>query len=227
MSEKLEEKMSGALLAFVDFLYAVVFGLIVAETFHKVVFSEKKSYLDKTSALLLVVGVFYFLMWDWLHGRLLTLKNPYKSYRRFFVELIIAFCGYGAAYAVVHAKASFLIYIALILFLGARWAKDTLKEYPESKDRFELYIIQSHQIVHATLGLFAFGIWYLFVRTEITLVEAGYFILFGWIFVFQYELFIPRLKGIIAGPCVPFVNKKRMDKIRSFMLKLLRYLRKR
>ena len=226
MAQELEEKVSDALLTFIDLLYAVVFGLIIAEAFQEVVFSEK-TYLEKGSALLLVLGVFYFLMWDWLHGRILTLKNPYKSYRMFFIEIGIALCGYGAAYAVVHAKASFLIYITLILLLGARWARDTLKEYPQSKDRFELHIIDSHQKVHAILGSVAYALWYFFVRRNVTLVEASYFIIFGWVFVFQYELFIPRPRGIIAGPGVPFVNKERMDKVRNLVLKFFQYLKKR
>ena len=149
MSDSLEEKIQDALLTFTDFLYAVVFGLIVAETFDKIIVSETKSYLEKTSNLLLVLGVFYFLMWDWLHGRLLTLKNPHKSYRRFFIEIVVAACGYGAANRAINARVAFLVYVVLILIFGALWAGRTMQEYPRSRDLSELKVIKIYQVRYA------------------------------------------------------------------------------
>lgn len=71
MTDSLEERVQESLLAFVDFLYAVVFGLIVAKLFDDVVHGPD-SVLDKMGKVGFVGSVFYFLTWDWLHGRLLT-----------------------------------------------------------------------------------------------------------------------------------------------------------
>ena len=109
----LAEKATSALLAFIDFLYAVVFGFIVADAFAQVVNETSKTWSDKAASLFLVVSVFYFVAWDWLHARLLILKNPYRSYRRFFYDIVIACFAYGAASAAIKGWPSFLLYLAL------------------------------------------------------------------------------------------------------------------
>ena len=214
------------LLSFIDFLYAGVFGLILAKTFEDVITKEGK-FLHKSGNVLLLIGVFYFLAWDWLHGRLLTIRNPYRRYRRFFMEALIAFCGYGAALDAIGMKVSFLIYVACTLFLGAVWAHSTMKECPQTTDVIELNIIKVIQPVMA-FGILAF---YLFWRTTashtMTFRHAVVFVLFGWISVFNYESFVPRPVGIEAGPGVPFVNKEKMDRVRAFMLTLAQRLRRR
>lgn len=143
--------MRNALLAFIDFLYAVVFALVLAETFTQVILPAEKVILEKATNLILVIGVFYFLSWDWLHARRLTLKNAYTSYRRFFIEVVIAFSAYGAALEAVRMEVTFLIYIFVGLFLGAIWAHTTLQEYPKSEDAVELRIIRWYQPLY-TIG---------------------------------------------------------------------------
>jgi hypothetical protein len=105
------------LISFIDFLYAVVFGLILEKTFEEFLISNGAATPNEFTAMALVVGVFYILCWDWLHGPLLTLNNPYRRYRRFFIEVAIAFAGYGAAYNATLMRCEFLFYIAVILFL--------------------------------------------------------------------------------------------------------------
>jgi len=72
----MEEKMRTALLTFIDILYAVVYGLILVQTYDQVIMPAEPLG-EKANNVLLVIGVFYFLTWDWLHARRLTLKNPY------------------------------------------------------------------------------------------------------------------------------------------------------
>jgi hypothetical protein len=98
-----EERIQGFLLGFVDFLYAVLFGVILQQTFIDVLLVTTIPRPEKLVRILLVVGVFYFLLGDWIQGRLLTLRNPYHSYKRFFVEIMIAFAGYGAAIEALRA----------------------------------------------------------------------------------------------------------------------------
>lgn len=218
-----EVRITDTLLSFIDFLYAVVFGLVLAETFENVIGKEEKTFLDKSGNILLLIGVFYFLAWDWLHGRLLTIRNPYRRYRRFFIEALIAFCGYGAALDAVSMKVSFLIYVALILLLGAFWARSTRQEHPETTDATELFVITLHQPVLAFEALLL----YVYLRVSaggiLTLALVIPIIVFGWLFVFAYEAYVPRQEGVAAGPGVPFISKTRMDKVRNRVLRFLQY----
>lgn len=208
-----------ALLAFVDFIYAIVFGLIVAKTFEEVLL-ELKTFGYKFSRLLLMFGVFYFLAWDWIHGRLLTLKNPYESYRRFFVEIVIAGCGYGAAGRAVEGLIAFLFYIALIFALGILWAEWTLQEYPNSPDRQELRLIRSNNIGWCIIALLFWALWERNVGPEIGLWGTVTLILIGWGMVLFDEALVDRPSGILAGPGVPFISRERVLRFRALMYKL-------
>lgn len=212
-------RITDTLLSFIDFLYAVVFGLVLAETFENVIEKEEKTFLDKSGNILLLIGVFYFLAWDWLHGRLLTIRNPYRRYRRFFIEALIAFCGYGAALDAIGMKVSFLVYIALILLLGALWARFTSKEHPASVDEKELRVIAVWQSVMTGVTISVYIVWRHAVGEKLILQQAMLFVLVGWFFVFIYEAFILRPAGVGAGPGVPFINKQRMDGVRELVLR--------
>lgn len=221
-----EREITEVLLSFVDFLYAVVFGLILAETYQEVIDAEKGA-IEIASNLLLIAGVFYFLSWDWLHARLLTHKNPYRSYRRFFLEIIIAFCGYGAALRAIEMKISLLFYLTLVLLLGSVWARRTLREHPRSNDRAELVMIQRLQVsVSAMLVALLFLFWDFNWSVPIKTWQTLSFILLGWEFVLVYEMFIPRPPGIQSGPGVPFLNRGQIGKMRKWVIKLLHRIKK-
>lgn len=218
--QEMEEKMQAALLAFIDILYAIVYGLILVQMFDQVISSEMKTIDDiikRTSNLILVLGVFYFLTWDWLQGRLLTLKNPYKNYRRFFIEVAIAFLSYGAARGALRMEITFLTYIFLGLLLGAWWARSTLQEYPDSTNAYELRIIAIYQTAYTFVGTAILLHWYYRISSDIRIQESIVFVGFGIMFVFLYDLLAERPTGILGGPRVPFVTKERMDKIRAFL----------
>lgn len=213
--EQAEERITSALLAFIDFLYAVVFGLVLSQTFEEVVLEPTKTTVEKIINVLLVVGVFYFLSWDWLHGRRLTVKNPYKGYGRFFIEVIIAFLAYGAALGAIEFQIYFLICLSLILLLGSLWAKMTIKEYPESEDKYELMVILIYQTVFAIAGGVSAFIWYKSVNKAAGLFEVMSFMLFGFVFLLYYDIWIERLEGVMGGPGVPFVSKRIIAKLRK------------
>ncbi|OGL85734.1 hypothetical protein A3I40_03070 [Candidatus Uhrbacteria bacterium RIFCSPLOWO2_02_FULL_48_12] len=221
-ADELREQVRASLLAFVDFLYAVVFGLVLAGTYERIILSEELSVLNRAGNTILVLGVFYFLTWDWIHGRLLTLKNPYTGYRRFFVEVVIAFCGYGAALGAVRGRISFMIGIILILMLGAYWARRTSREYPESPDIWELWIIQRYQARHAVLVSIVTIAWYYVFGSTITFVESISFVAFGWVFVLVYEVIVERTSGIERGPGVPFISRRQLKAVKSFINKHLK-----
>ena len=152
MNEKLADQIQGSFLTFVDFLYAVVFGLVIVQLFDQALLTATPL-SGKIGRTLIVAGVFYFLSWDWMHGRLLTLRNPYQKYRRFFIEILIAACGYGAARTALSGEPIFLLYIVGILLLGVWWAGKTRLEITESSDHHELEFLQLYQSI-ATLVVF-------------------------------------------------------------------------
>lgn len=217
--QEMEEKMRNALLTFIDILYAVVYGLILVQTFDQVIFPATKPPLEKASNLLLIIGVFYFLVWDWLHARRLTLINPYTSYRRFFMEVFIAFLSYGAALNALRMQVFLLLYIFLGLIMGAIWARSTLQEHPHSNDRRELRVIQFHQTVYAVVGTLYFLYWYNYVRKVITLEDSVLFVVVGYLFVFFYDILTERPLGIMGGPGVPFISRNVIEKIQRLLFR--------
>lgn len=220
MSEKPDgqeraERFSETLLVFVDILYAVVFGLILADTFERVINNPEKSIAEKASLVLLVASVFYFLAWDWLHGRLLTIKNPYRRYRRFFLEVLMACCAYGAALNAVQGSIDFLPYLSVVLLAGVAWARFTLQEYPESADQEELGVVRRLQLPLAGLTILFWIGWRFFVGPVVNFGLVAGVILIGWAFVLWYELEIERPLGLFGGPGVPFLPRTRLAKMRE------------
>lgn len=229
MANETEARVSDSLLTFIDFLYAVVFGLIVAGMFSDVLTKEKEDITryQKAGRLLMVIAAFYFLSWDWLPGRLLTLKNPYTRYSRFFLEIIVAACAYGVAFAALQNSIYIFVFIALMLFLGSVWARMTLIEYPNSQDRTELLLIQFTHFVFSVLALGFFIYRLAKVKvTEISVVSGAMILLGGWLFVFIYEFLLERReKGILAGPGVPFVSRKRIENLNQKLRQKISALR--
>lgn len=234
------KEIADALLLFVDFLYAVVFGLILAKTFDEVISLKavpmgqplqpqrpQRHWLETAGNLFLIIGVFYFLAWDWLHGRLLTIKNSYRRYRRFFAEILIACCGYGAASSAVEMKPSLLVYLALVLLLGSAWGEWTRNEHRRSEDADELYVIHYLQTRTGIIVLAVYVLWQILWENTIDSWESILIVFLGWVLVFIYESLIEREAGIAAGPGVPFINRKTMDKVRQRTIRLRQYLKAR
>lgn len=86
-NEELYEQISDTLFLFMDFIYAQVFWQIIAEVYEKILevrVTNFHEWNDKWKNFLAVFEVFYFLVWDWTSGRILTIKNPYKGFYSFF-----------------------------------------------------------------------------------------------------------------------------------------------
>jgi hypothetical protein len=124
---------SGRLTAFIDFLYAIVFGFVLVGMYEELA-NSKVIFLAKVITTLLLLGVFYFVVNDWIYGVTLIERNPYRGYRRFSYEVFIAFFGYGALLYASKRSLVFLVFLALMLFVTSVWNRRTLREYPESGD---------------------------------------------------------------------------------------------
>ena len=212
-----EERIQGFLLGFVDFLYAVLFGVILQQVFTDVLLAEGLQRLEKLVRILLVVGVFYFLLGDWIQGRLLTLRNPYRSYRRFFVEVAIAFAGYGAAIEALRADISFVLYVTFVMSLGSYWSYSTLFEITDEQDRRELRTVMVVQPLTAFVGLSVWLLWYRFVGFPISLGGMIVLYIVGFLYDLSYELFAPSREGLAGGPGVPFLSRERVNNLRSML----------
>lgn len=218
MLKESEEKVQDALLTFVDFLYAVVFSLVLIQLYDQVISTALGLHI-KVGKVLLVTSAFYFLAWDWMHGRLLTLRNPYLGYRRFFIEILIAASGYGAALSALNSDARFLVYLVLILGLGVWWAHVTLKEAPGSPDEKELKFIRAYQsqVLAIIIGVYQF--WRTNFGNEFRWWASFVLIAIGYAFVFRYELRFERPAGLLGGPGVPWLGRKAVSSIRKFKIR--------
>lgn len=212
-----EERIQGFLLGFVDFLYAVLFGVILQQVYSDVLLAEGLRRPEKLVRILLVVGVFYFLLGDWIQGRLLTLRNPYRGYRRFFVEVIIAFAGYGAAIEALRADISFVLYITLVLYLGSYWSLCTIREVTDQRDERELRIVMIVQPLTAFVGLSAWFLWYRFVGYPISLGGMVVLYFIGFFYDLSYELLASTREGLEGGPGVPFLSRERVSQLRRLL----------
>lgn len=221
------EKIGDSLLSFIDFLYAIVFGLVLDKAYSGIIMDHSKSYTDRGISLLLISGIFYFLCWDWLQGRLLMLRNPLKRYRRFFMEILIAFGGYGAALMAGESNSKFLLFIAAIYIVGVMWARSTIFEHPETGDMSELLTIKNIQPVLAVCTLLVYiFMWYHKYTLESRVARVG-MVVFVWCSIFVYEISTDRtLVGIDAGPGVPFVTWEQVIKTRNFFGRRIEQCRK-
>lgn len=212
---EVEASMRTGLLTFIDYFDAAIYAFILVQVLANVIDTQLPT-IEKMNRVLLVSGVFYFFTWDWIHTRLLTLKNPLRGYRRFFFDVTTSFFAYGAASRAFQAKPTFLIYIAIILILGAVWARRTLYENPESADGKELGVIENLQIAVgiALLGIYVY-FHIVFEMRTIRLPETITYLLVGWVLVSAYEYRLERVRGILGGPGVPFINREQLNKLRE------------
>ena len=213
------------LVTFSDFIYAVVFAIIVQQTFDQLVNDNDLSFLAKIPRLLLLGAIFYFLIWDWILGRILTIRNPYRGYTSFFYEVLIAIFAYGAASAAINDNVLFLLHFSFILFFGGLWARRMEQQITERRDLQELCMVQTLQFIGTLITLVFFIWWCLFVGLKISGKLITIMVLGGWAFILAYEMMVPRYSGVTAGPGVPFLARSNVRQIRRFLRqKILKFL---
>jgi hypothetical protein len=149
------------LLVFLDYLYSAIIALSLAEAFSKIVAPFLTSF--ETSALagrgwgviaaaaakriatpdvtnhlvaaLLFIATFWFVVDDWLDTRGLTEIHEYRSFRRFFIDVLTAFFSYAALIYATRRSILMLAFIFLIHALSVWWSRRLLIEHPDSAER--------------------------------------------------------------------------------------------
>jgi hypothetical protein len=214
---KNETDLNEALLYFIDFIYAVVFGFIVQQSFDGIINSAAFPSWHAVLILALAAGISYFLIWDWVLGRILTLSIPYRSYTRFFCELSIAAFAYGTVSAAMKEAIIFLVHFALVLLFGALWAWRTAAHVKNTRDAQEICVIQRLQFTGFGIILVFFLWWKYMVKAQVTKILITETLVLIWILILAYEMVVPRAPGVIAGPGVPFIPRSDVRKLRRRM----------
>ncbi|MFI5398318.1 MAG: hypothetical protein ACHQ9S_22505 [Candidatus Binatia bacterium] len=223
-----------SLLTFLDFVYVVVFGDFLHAIFDRIYSSEHPSvssifplHLPHTHAFLLSAVVFWFVASDWLHARALTHedRNPYRSYRRFFLDLLIAFLSYFALRLSIERNVDTAVFVALMLTGGVLWARVCLSDYPTGPDRAALRLIAyTHGCTVGALVV-VWGILTVVTYSGSDVLQPqwllGSFLSVIILFLYIEDLlrvaFLPA--GHWVGPSAPFFPRARQ-------LQLLRFLRR-
>lgn len=214
----MKEKQQDALVVFTDFIYASVFALMIQQAFTDAL--KVPLSMDDALRLFLLATFFYFLAWDWILGRMLTVQNPYECYRCFFCELAIASFAYGMVHAAIQARLSSLVFLAAVFAIGALWAMLSKRARVDSESTKEFDLITySHGFAAACFLL----IWAYVPGGS---MESSVAIIVGillWVFIVFYELLVERESntGLEAGPGLAFIPSSWLAKSR-YALSLVR-----
>ena len=87
----------------------------------------------------------------------------------------------------------------------------------ERKVHDSLLFIQRYQLTSLALLTGFTIVYYVQVGAEIHRWVSIPYVLWGFIFVFFYELYVERPPGILGGPGAPFVNREIMALIRNLI----------
>lgn len=209
------EQAHHAIITLIDFVYALTFGFFIAETFSE--YGRKGwVYMRENFEILVLVGWFsYFFVWDWILGRLLTIRNPLRGYTVVFCELVLAAMAYLTIAVLLRNKMDFLIPFILFLTFGVVWAYRTFPK-ASKRDRRELSAIVVTQFFGALVFAYFAAFW---IGRPLTWNKAVQIIFVLVSIIFVYEIGVPRAKGILGGPGVPFVPRSRLRWIRKCMRK--------
>jgi hypothetical protein len=220
-------KLTTRLVKSLDFIYAAMFLLSSIHVFfgflmvtnEAAVWERQWWSAEKFVHLVFICGILYFLVCDWRVGRMLTNKKPYRRYSRFVVSLLIAAASYGTVWSAVYREPLVVFTLACVLAFGSLWAKLAEEEWEKELndeglrgDHIEFCVIR---VLQLTLAAFLAAYWW-FRRTKGILdhFELVGLLVAGWIFIFMYELMIPRPPGRFAGPGVPFLPRSALRAIR-------------
>lgn len=215
--EDLTKQTQEALVTFIDFIYAVTFGFIVGQAYDTIINVDGPITEQSVMRLLLSATCFWLFAWDWIIGRVITIRCPYSGYTRVFCEIAIAACAYGTASAVFRGNTIFLLHISLIFLFGAIWAMRTEPRASDGDVR-ELRIMRATHFASSAM-LFLF---YLAWRGRpLTWSKAMQVMVIVGFLTFIYEILVDRPKGIIGGPSFPFLVRSRARFVKRIVRRII------
>ncbi len=204
------------LIILIDFVYAVTFSVLVTETISLVLKLQPDEWWEATPKLLLVAICCYFVLWDWILGRLLTLRSSYRTYTPVFCEIVIAVASYGLIASILAGKAYFPFFLFVQQFSGLVWAT-RMEPYCTRRDAQEFCTIRATQAFGS--GLF-FLMWIAWIESYPVAVDWSHLLVAGFSIlsnIFLYEMWVPRAKGILGGPGFPLLQRKRVRAARIIL----------
>lgn len=195
------------LLRFTDFFYAALVTLVVKSFFedlstlaflNPIPVITDASILDRMASLLMMVGVFYFILDDWIDSRNSNARIGYDGYLRFFLDIVIALSAYGCIFFGVKRNLTiFLLFVAITHLLITFWLIRLHKECVKGNFQELLFgkETNSYILVYELTNLFfsiassVFLITCYFSHVELTidLLMACYLIVIGGAFLFIGE----------------------------------------
>jgi hypothetical protein len=223
------------LLRFIDYLYAVIFGLVVRALYEEIVSPGCLFYFNECGAFdisrtitsfILFFGAFWFVVVDWLDSRGLNEKYAHRTFRRFFIDVGIAFLSYGVFLFALKRQVYVLLFMAGIHVLGAWWAHRLKKEYPAIPEAvyLNIYIICC---LFGVLGdLVVYGLYLVkFQFSELGLYSAlAIFVLgFAWSGIFDMSEAIWVPDGVKRNWC-PSTPIFKAERIRHLFKRLGQFI---
>ncbi len=124
---------------FIDFFYAAIFAVGLDKAF-EIVPNVLWPPHEKAGPFIAFSAVFALVIGDWIGGRDITHKFPYRKGRiRFSVDVADAICAFGALRLAL-ADPIFIWFLAGCFVLSAAWALCVLYEHP-NPDKYKGHLI--------------------------------------------------------------------------------------
>jgi hypothetical protein len=212
---EIKAELNQALICFADFIYALVFGLVVIQLFDELCNGYEWITFERLLRLFTLLTLSYYLVWDWILGRILTLRNSYVGYTPFYCEVLIACFGYGSINAASKGNVLFIPLFGFVLVLGGIWARRMEEAHATSRDVKEFCTIQITHFTAAILTLLISVLWHCYLDDAFSARLVFCIFALIWFLIFSYEMMVPRPRGsILGGPGVPFIARSRIRKLK-------------
>jgi hypothetical protein len=247
------------LLRYIDFFYSSITALVVKLVYEKFTHIKGSVFFIKggvsfdnllniigfiytaiavhqngVASLVLLLGVFYFVLDDWLDSRNFNAKVGYHGFFRFFIDVIIGFLSYGALFFAFKRSPVFILFILFIHICVILWLFKLRKECKEND--LTKYLFREDTLPYinvyiatsvASIFLCIYALFFYRQRNQIdlSLDDALMLVLFGFIHLalgdfFRYK-FAPNDYLESFSPGAPLLNIRTFTYIEEKVIILL------
>lgn len=139
---------------FVDVVYGAVLGFGVFKIEEAIRKAGTPARGNVTPLFLLMITSVY-LMFDYAQARMCTEKHCYRQLTRYALDVFIAIAFVFAYVEAYNASPYYLLWLSILLCLGALWIRSLDKEYPDLRLRLKL-MTNTHYFAAAVLLVLLF-----------------------------------------------------------------------